>query len=642
MIQGWFKSDKFKKASEYFLAGLLFLMLAIIPVYSLMLKFSTAYIGSGELQGWLWRFWWMKKLIASAASVHPSNLWLVVKTALTAGNYPETGNIFDLILFSMPLEGLSGAPLYYNIKVLLILVLNGMAGYAMCRYFRSSKAAALAGGAFLILNPYILYEIASGRIRQAILFAMPLFVIHLFETYRTGSWKHTFFAGFWLGITSALYLFYGMSLFFFLFLFIIGHIIAERKNFNRSFLTRTVVIIILFAAITVPFCLRYIEMALGKEGLPETRFGTGLPSLNLILGKEHDSNLDADTEASIRRYNWDSAELFFPFKLKGRIYIPLIFTIIILLPLFFRRPTPWLWITALLFFSMLALGPYLKTGGLNGGYFLIAGKPVVMPYAIFYKYVPAFSRLFSPIRWMGFMSVAGAVLLSLNLNWLLEKLNSGVLKNKASLTGAASFTIITTLCVFQMYSSHTFPLVSSTAVPPAVYTDTAKDEMMSGVFEIPMPPVETTYYYQSIHGKRLPGAPTAIPGKIFEPTEAGKLAERPENDMMPFIGWLNSISVGAEPSPLTDENIQAVEKRGFEIIIVHERDFEFKYPGRGKELYNKALSTLGTKLTPSGSYEEIWSEMENEGNRGVEKRAAIAVFRLPDKEDDDDSQDSVK
>ncbi len=61
----------------------------------------------------------------------------------------------------------------------------------------------------------------------------------------------------------------------------------------------------------------------------------------------------------------------------------------------FRR-RPWLWIAIMALGYVLSLGPYLR-GGIAEEY-VAAPQGVRLPGAWFFKYVPFYSRLFSPVR----------------------------------------------------------------------------------------------------------------------------------------------------------------------------------------------------------------------------------------------------
>ena len=82
-------------------------------------------IGGGELGGWVWREWWHFKEIESLDAVNMGTIGSV-EALVSLGRYPETGNILDLLTLSYPLNTWFGFPANHNIKILLILVGNGI------------------------------------------------------------------------------------------------------------------------------------------------------------------------------------------------------------------------------------------------------------------------------------------------------------------------------------------------------------------------------------------------------------------------------------------------------------------------------------------------------------------------------------
>ena len=184
-------------------AGGLYLGIVLLAVRSLVLAPEGSWIGGGEIEGWLWRYWWMKQLIAGA--------WLgsgplgALYVALVSGSYPEFGNLLDLQVLSWPLESVFGTPGYYNLKVGLVLLLNCLACWWFLSRIWGAQVGSWLGGLLFGLNPYFVFEISNGRMRQAVAFAIPLFILFLYRSWRHGGGRPTLLAGVFLGITAAVY-----------------------------------------------------------------------------------------------------------------------------------------------------------------------------------------------------------------------------------------------------------------------------------------------------------------------------------------------------------------------------------------------------------------------------------------------------
>ena len=127
-------------------------MVAIAATWPTVAHLDEVVLGGGELGGWLWRQWWHFQEIDSINQ--SSDLGWLDKLSLLIGlgRYPETGNILDLLLLSYPLDHWFGFPQHHNLKVLTILVGNGVCGYALARSFTDSRTAAFAAGLIAVLN----------------------------------------------------------------------------------------------------------------------------------------------------------------------------------------------------------------------------------------------------------------------------------------------------------------------------------------------------------------------------------------------------------------------------------------------------------------------------------------------------------
>lgn len=611
-----------------------FLFLSLLVIYPILSRFNSAYIGAGELEGWLWRYWWMKKLIFSALSCRPAQPGAVLYTIFTAGNYPETGNVLDLLLISLPLEQIFGPPVYYNTKVILILFLNGMAGYTMCLNFFKNRWISAAGGAVLILNPYVLGEIASGRIRHAILFAMPLYVLHLFRAYREKSWGAAVWAGVWLGLTAAFYLYYGLALLFFSLIFLLYQLIFDRRNSHHSFFLKLTVIVVIFLAITAPFCIRYLETAIQGKELPEVSWGKSVPSLAFLQGKEDLPRGDGGLNMSLRRLLRDSPGFMYPVGIDGKIYIPLIITLLVLPPLIFVRPVPWLWMINLAFFYMLSLGPFLKLGDGVESAVIIGGNPIALPYTLFFKYIPFFSRLFSPIRWMGFLCVILAVLLAGNLKWMGGWISGQWNEAKACRATGVISVLIPLLALAQMFWMGNIPLPVNPVKVPAFYGEIAQDSMLNGLVELPYPPSDSRVFFQAFHGKKILGGWKSTPPGIPQDSPAGKLSvidHTKAKNMVDYLEGLNRFDGEAGEFPSGD--LEKLEEMGYEYIVLHERGCGEMFPEKSPEFFDYIVEKLSLRLGSPVIVREEWIELPPRTWKAIEKSGRMAIFKIPEGED---------
>ena len=95
------------------------------------------------------------------------------------GRYPETGNILDILLLSYPLDRWFGFPTSHNLKVLLILIGNGVCGYVLARSLTKSRSVAFAAACVALINPIVFQDINKTGLRQVLLWWLLLYPVVL-------------------------------------------------------------------------------------------------------------------------------------------------------------------------------------------------------------------------------------------------------------------------------------------------------------------------------------------------------------------------------------------------------------------------------------------------------------------------------
>lgn len=628
------EAEKEPSKLYWILAVIVMFLLSLIPAWKVLSKINTHYLGGGELEGWLWRYWWFKEMMGSLWS-QPNKDWgMLIYTYLCAGNYPETGNVFDWQTFSLALEPIFGDPSYYNIKIISILFCNGIAGYALTKYLTKQPFLAMIGGAVLILNPYVAYEIGNGRPRQIMLFSLPLFVMYLFDNYKTLKLRPGLLAGFWLGVSAAIYLFYGMSALFFGLMFVIIQLYIDHKKFTFTFAKYIVIMMLLFIMISGPFSFRYIEIVLKKEKLPETSYGRDFPHLDFLLQKNVQVDQRDPLAQSLLRYHSDSVPVFYPFRLKYVLNIPLIISLFALIPLLFVRPIPWLWFLTFFFFYVLSLGPYLRYGLGDNNYVRIAeGRPIPLLYAAFFKYVPFFSRLFAPIRMMGMMYVCISALLITNLDFIIKRIRS-VIKplgniNRSVFNGITAIIFLLAITGQMLYAGQ-IPVAISEISYPDVYDDMAKSKENFGVIELPFRVGDYGNYYQMYHGKKVLWGWTygSIPTG-FPKSKASFLSEVDPIKDNSFVMFLEELNRQPEKPPeFNKQDLRRLVKMSYKYLILHERGCREMDPEHGDLLYDYLVvhltKSVGKPLKTG--YESMKWQIYSP--HGPEQNFRIAVFEI--------------
>lgn len=632
-------------------ATLVFVVAGTWCLQGTLARWGSAYTGGCELEGWLWRYWWMKQLIADAWK-HGS-LEYAVYVTLVSGSYPEAGNVFDLQWFSVPLERLFGSPAYYNWKVLLYLVLNGLSGYWLARLLVRDWWASVLGGLAFGFGSYVLLEIDIGRIRHAGIFPLALYAFCLMKLWRRDAPLHQpVLAGAAFAFCTSMYLYYGMSAAFFsgLWLVALAAPPAEAPRFERFGypvavllvgsgmlyamangaaprvihvsifvcgvlllgllvrrdgilrLQQLMVVAMVAFLFSTPYATWYIRQAASQRPLPEVAWQRDFPTLDVLLHPQDVHTIDDNLTKSLPRFRGDSPSWDFPFLVNYRRGMPLVFTLLALGGLVAWGRRPWLWMSVTLLGYVLSLGPYLKKAVTEEYVFemgpLAFEAGVRLPHTLFFKYVPYFARLFSPIRMEGLFLLGFGVLVAWSVARLFDRFQARPLAR-----GAASV-IIVGLAGYQMAtSSGLVPLGFTEVNVPDVYPWVAS-RTAGGVLELPFKEGDFTNYYQIFHGRRVLGGwgEGSLPER-YPPSATRQLAELQglDPDRNRFVTWLRHLN-GNIAAPTTDfraDDLEAVRKAGYRYAILHERGCCIVRGPDGRAHYEQMKAVLAGLFGPA-------------------------------------------
>lgn len=565
-------------------------------------RLATHYVGGGEIEGWLWRYWWLKQVLHTIWTRPGLALGTRIHLSLQSSLYPEFGNIVDLTLVSIPLEHMLGAPLYYNVKIVGVLALNGLCAYALLRSLGAHRSAAWLGGVIFGFNPYFMFELANGRMRQAIGFAMPLYALYQWRMWIGGGTRNAVLAAFWWAVASWLYLYYGMWIFFFNIVFwgwamLWGRRLSARASPDArkasplppadtaagsavptlDFFKNVLLMHVVALLLVLPCVMPYFEVLRGGHALHEVTYLSDIPPLSRLLSLPPGRPAPGQEQLySMQRFIFMSLSADFPWSLGSRRVVPLGFTLLALLPLVAwrwrgRGPTARtlglgagaLWLCCGLLFYLLSLGPYLKSGSGMHTHFVDYPPGIRMPYVSLFKYVPFFSRQFSPLRNVIMVYLSVAVLAALNLTWMTEQ---------RRLLGLVVALLIASCGLGQMRASGSIPLSTVDLQAPTYYARLHLGPR-DGLIELPFHAGDYTDYLQTVHGhKVLMGWADAGVPRGFPPGRVAWLAKHQDVMDNAFIRFLESLNTDPEhPSRFTRRSVTQLRQMGYPYMILHER-----------------------------------------------------------------------
>ena len=597
------KNNKIMKCLEIPIV-LLILSILLAVVYFPLLGNMDRYVISGEPDGfayWAWRNWMASGFIDSLLENRADPVKLVFYGILINNTIPESGNILDIIFISYPLRKIFGFPASYNLKILLILLFNGFAGYFVISRLLKNPWIAITCGTFIMLNPIVFFAIHKARLRDAIMGFAILYLYYLYKAASTMSRSKAILAGIFLGLTSVFYWFYGMFCIWITIAVIITVsvqlIIRKNKDLAKRFFKNIGLGIIITLVIAIPFFIWYTPMYQKVKLLSDVTLFVPYPNMTELFAQPEPFRSSGGFPINLARIIlFDSSYAsFFPFS------IPFVLLGIFA---FFRFKKFQLWLLVIMvFFWLYAMGPYLRiTPDVRAdGYFMSNGNPIKMPYYYFFQYVPVSGRLHHPIE--GFVMVTTAFMflsaMGLEVLW-------GWMK-KYKLVRGMLFSFL-----FLGVFFHTFWLQFFAAVPvfpnmnilavPTVYKEMGKKNR-EGIIELPLDrSPDIRCFYKTYHKQKAlvfnPWNMVMLPEEVL-PDNQFVWSNKNEFDLreLPVVRSFEELG-RKENGSLNLEGLDKLKDRGYKYIFLHERDFVRVEPEghsfriRGKEDYDSFKKEL--------------------------------------------------
>ncbi len=580
-----------------------YLAAALVALHPFV-RYSGKYcIGGGELGGWLWRYDWLKQ----QAVIILSTDWSLKEKALTIlalGQYPETGNVTDILTLNFPLEALFGFPAYYNIKCLLLIVTAGLGGYALLRHLVRRRGVAFLGGLVLALNPYMLRELYNCGLRQSLLVFIPLYLLFLIKALgvpsargEDASWDAGWYpggrrlgwaaaAGVFAGLTSGFYWFYGI------FCVIQTAVVLGWRLFHpgrRSIVLPLAVIALTSVVATLPFAMPYIKSYQEQQFLTETTFLESFPSYDEIQYYVADGYRPVTQYesyvASLNRLVLTSKPAIYLFDPREEYPIPYAIGILALLMLPFGNRRNWPWFLGFALFFVLTLGPFLKWDQPHQVVAYGDVAAVRLPYTWFFYAVPGFSRLFGPYRICSMVYVCLMALAAINLAGIQRRIEGTGAELWRRVASWVPGGVFVALLLVQLISGGFMPLSYCNLDLPPFYKRLAASAGAVGIVELPFnQPAGTVddyqdavYYYQAFHWKRVLGD-WANPGSIhpaltnLDATRTMRAYTR--NDRLDHDVETRFLHGSLDRGEISEADMEILREAGYLYVILHEAGYD--------------------------------------------------------------------
>ncbi len=626
----------------YWCCGTLgFLLAVVVLLAGVWAGLERSILGHGELEGWLWRYWWWKQLLVTSWQRDWGTFGRSVIGICTILGW---GNVLDFALLSYPLERLFGAPSYYNVKVALVLLLNCLcAWYVIARIWGANFYAWIAGLIFGA-NSYVLVSITQGRTIQAMVFLIPLAVWAAHEAFTEVNGRAWLVLAVILGLSALLYPPYGAGLVLLLLLWVLWSCSPHCHHGQSAFAYRCAKAVVLGAVIALP-CI--ISPFLGNHkvnlisGIGQSSvYGERLPSLAELksvspltpLEEELLSGNKDGHEQLVKYCAYESLQssvgLDVFWNPRYSLAVPLFALLLLLVPCRWDWDFPLLWIVLAFVFFVLALGPYACVLGDNGTHeelVPLGGWP--LPFAIAYRWIPGVS-LWPPNSLLVVAYFALAVLVNLKLRDLY--------RHSQGWTQFVSALLVASI-VWQLGYVGLCPL-DSTRIEMAPIYFLLKEEAPSGLIEVPLGYGDFIDCAQTVHGHKVLGseATRCCPPVLEEGQDlsgCGSLARAKVEPKNTFVTMLLAANKDSEHwRSYANGDRQKLVDDGYSLLVLHERGCNLLDAQKGEVLYFRFFSHFESELGEPiiNSFEPVYERMP--GRRSVDVSNPVwyrvAVFDL--------------
>lgn len=491
-------------------AFLTYLGLAVIMTWPLVANITTQIMGAGgDAPIFLWDAWWVKKVLFEGENLFSTGYIF----------YPQ---VVSLVFHTLTLvnssviavlSALADMVLVFNLYFLLSVAFSGLSMFLLVRHITKSSWPAFISGIIFAFAPYATAH-WLGHQNLVTLWFIPLFVLFLIRTVEETKWRWPLLAGLVAGLACLNDFYNFVFLFIFSVLAALWFLIAHRKQINRGLISRIAASGLVWLAVWSIWWIPAISSALAGQHGP-------VMTLEQITAFYSADPLRYLTPSFLNPILGGLASLVpgrFSGGVEGTIYLGAVPLIIVVIFLFYKFknkvygaifPSVWFWISTIIVFGLLSLGPYLK----------IAERiiHIPLPYLWIYNISEYWANFRVPARFSLMVIFALAILVGVALSYLWPKLKSLRAQRVLILTVAS-------LIILEFIPA---PYPTMDLSTPPVYQVIAQDSKSDSLLDIPWG-INSGYwdagsfqsrfmYWATRHGKKVAiGSLARVPYEVFE------------------------------------------------------------------------------------------------------------------------------
>ncbi|MGM9992311.1 MAG: hypothetical protein ACI376_05635 [Candidatus Bruticola sp.] len=516
------------------------------------------------------------------------------------GEHSSAANGLDF-LWTWPIVKIFSFPLYYNIKCLLIVIANALAGRWLCTKMNCRPFTAFLGGLFFAFNPWQSFLAVTGRIIELQTFWPVLFIGSLISAWENSSPYRWAKCGAFLALTACNYWFYGHFAAIFAAFFIIYQLtvviikqIQERKlpvlqaaKF-KGVLINSALFLLTFSVIVLPAAHPYLVRLLCHDHIP----GLVRPDPGKV----------PNTSTLYRQAIAYSCEASYPFLnpakgLKSPVNPPqsvpteavysanlslmAILAFFLLATGAIQKNLAWLifWCSSSFVFFWLPLGPFLK---INAELVYWRGSPLAMPYKFFCDHMPLLNKLFWPSQSMLLFVISVSVFIAMSFEAMLSR------KKLSQYLVAAISIIVICLPFVEAWQKAQLPWPSTKVSEPIfpVANNVKLNAVFpeNGVIFVPLGRrpwlSDNDYNHNFYYDPDL----TLIDLRLVIDKNRGLFSRHLYNSGKdtwifnqqtavdhPFIGFISDLGSNYEPRSFSHNDLKQIQYEGYNFIAVSER-----------------------------------------------------------------------
>ena len=399
------------------LPGIGYLLAGLVATWPLVTRLHGWVPGLGDWGQNMWALWWTRQSLLSLAQSPFFANYLFYPEGATLLFHPL--DVSDGLL-GIPLYGVFGGDVTYNLLVLLSFVFGGWGTYLLAFYLTGHRGASFVAGLVFALSPYHFLRLQLGHLNLSTLQWIPFYVLFLLKFVRQGSRRSGLLAVFFLvlmALNSWYYVLYCGLLSLVIIFWPNGEQSGraatklqvspqtEKKSSSSAVASQFLVrlgriVLVLLATIIVlspllipMFRLLSTTVLVGEHN--PVRHSVDLLSYWVPGPPSTWADWFEDVWISYAAHNREPGTSAYP----G--YIVLGLSLVGVLGRRWRRQAVWWWVVAL-GFALLAMGPQLQIDGQI--------LDVQLPYRLLSNIIPAFSIAGIPGRFVVMTSLALAML----------------------------------------------------------------------------------------------------------------------------------------------------------------------------------------------------------------------------------------